>query len=103
MVPMLIPWSFKKQMIPESNELLQYRGSIISDPLPCPFLKCEARGDVEWNSNQDDERESNESKPILLVPAHISILWSFFCTTIHCMISHKLGNCRHFSRVGYGI
>lgn len=47
---------------------------------------------MEWNSNQDDERESNESKPILLVPAHISILWSFFCTTIHRMISHKLGN-----------
>lgn len=32
---------------------------------------------MEWNSNQDDERESNESKPILLVPAHISILWPF--------------------------
>lgn len=38
----------------------------------------------------NDEKESNESKPILLVPAHIAILWPFFCT-IHSVISHKLG------------
>lgn len=44
---------------------------------------------MEWNSNQDDERESNESKPILLVPAHISILGSFLCPTICHMIPHQ--------------
>lgn len=55
---------------------------------------------MEWNSNQDDERESNESKPILLVPAHISIPGSFLCPTIYHMISHQPW--KHHLPVGAG-
>lgn len=61
-------------------------------PPPALLKNCEAWVDVERNSNMDDERDSNESKLIMLVPAHISIPGSFLCWTICHMISHQPWN-----------